>query len=82
MLKINGYNYSKEEVLDALRGRGYLVLPYKTYTETHIHGSRFVNDYYNTHVAIKGDQLPSDEYIWTNVAIREFQKEFVKPKLV
>lgn len=81
-MKINGYEYTDEEIQDALRRKGYLLLPYRTYTETHIHGSRFVKEWYDTKVAIKGDQLPSDEYIWTNVAIKEFQKEFTKPPLV
>ena len=81
-MKINGYEYSEVEVLEALRKKGYLILPYRTYTEEHIHGSTFVKDWYETKVAIKGEQLPSDEYIWTNVAIKEFQKEFTKPPLM
>ena len=80
-MKINGFEYSQEEVLEALRLKGYLILPYKTYTEEHIHGSGYHKEWFETKVAIKGDQLPCDEYIWHNVAIREFQKEFVKPKL-
>ena len=81
-MKINGFEYNQEEVLEALRNRGYLILPYKTYTEKHRHGSTFIKEWYDTKVAVKGDQLPADEYIWQNVAIKEFQREFVKPKLV
>ena len=81
-MKINGFEYTQEEIWEALRMKGYLLLPYRTYSETHIHGSVYKKEWYNTKCAIKGGELPSDENQWTNVAIREFQKEFVKPKLV
>ena len=82
IMKINGFEYTEQEVLEALRKKGYTILPYRTYTETPIHGSGFTKDWYNTKCAVKIDQLPSDENIWQNVAIKEFQKEFIKPKLV
>lgn len=81
-MKINGFEYTETEVLEALKKRGYLILPYRTYREEYIHGSCFIKDWYDTKVAIKGSQLPADEYIWTNVALKEFQKTFVKPKLI
>lgn len=81
-MKINGHEYTEQEVQDALRKKGFVLLPYRTYTEDHIHGSGFVKDWYDTKCAVKGAELPSDENIWTNVAIREFQKKFVKPPLV
>ena len=82
IMKINGFEYTEIEVLEALRKKGYTILPYRTYTETPIHGSSFTKDWYDTKCAVKRDQLPSDENIWHNVAIKEFQKEFIKPKLV
>ena len=82
IMKINGFEYTEQEVLEALRKKGYTILPYRTYTETPIHGSGFTKDWYDTKCAVKADQLPSDENIWQNVAIKEFQKEFIKPKLV
>jgi hypothetical protein len=82
IMKINGFEYTESEVLEALRKKGYTILPYRTYTETPIHGSGFTKDWYDTKCAVKADQLPSDENIWHNVAIKEFQKEFIKPKLV
>jgi len=82
IMKINGFEYTESEVLEALRKKGYTILPYRTYTETPIHGSGFTKDWYDTKCAVKADQLPSDENIWQNVAIKEFQKEFIKPKLV
>ena len=82
IMKINGFEYTESEVLEALRRKGYLILPYRTYTEMPIHGSGFTKDWYDTKCAVKADQLPSDENIWHNVAIKEFQKEFIKPKLL
>ena len=38
-MKINGFEYTEIEVLEALRKKGYTILPYRTYTETPIHGS-------------------------------------------
>lgn len=81
-MKINGYEYTESEVLDALRLKGYLILPFKTYNERHIHGSRFEKYWYDTKCAVKGADLPSDENVWQNVAIKEFQKSFTKPKLI
>ena len=82
IMKINGFEYTEQEVLEALRKKGYTILPYRTYTETPIHGSGFTKDWYDTKCAVKADQLPSDENIWQNVAIKEFQKEFIKPQLL
>ena len=82
IMKINGFEYTEQEVLEALRKKGYTILPYRTYTETPIHGSSFTKDWYDTKCAVKADQIPSDENIWQNVAIKEFQKEFIKPKLL
>ena len=81
-MNINGFEYTENEVLDALRQKGYLILPYRTYTETHIHGSGFTKDWYDTKCAVKGADLPSDENVWKNVAIKVFTKSFTKPKLV
>lgn len=81
-MKINGFEYTESEVLDALRLKGYLILPFKTYNERHIHGSRFEKEYYNTYCAVKGADLPSDESIWYKVAGKEFQKAVTKPKLI
>ena len=82
IMKINGFEYTESEVLEALRKKGYTILPYRTYTETPIHGSGFIKDWYDTKCAVKADQIPSDENVWQNVAIKEFQKEFIKPKLL
>lgn len=79
---LNGFEYTENEILEALRNKGYLILAYRTYNERHIHGSRFEKEWYNTKCAVKDDQIPSDQNIWKNVAIKEFQKDFTKPKLI
>lgn len=81
-MTINGFEYTESEVLEALRNKGYLILPFMTFNERHIHGSRFEQEWYTTKCAVKGDEVPSERNIWKNVAIKEFQRDFVKPKLV
>ena len=80
-MKINGFEFTQEEIFEALRQKGYLILPYRTYTERHIHGSRFEKDWFDTYCAVKGDLLPFDGNMWQNVAIVEFTKHFTKPPL-
>lgn len=81
-MKINGFEYSKSEILEALRKKGYMILPFRTYHERAMHGSLFIKEWFNTECAVKGDELPSDDNIWSNVAIKEFQTGFTKPKLI
>ena len=81
-MKINGFEYTESEVLEALKSKGYLILPFETYTETHIHGSGFQKHYFDTKCAVKGAELPSDENIWHKVALKEFESKIQKPKLV
>lgn len=78
---INGFNYTQEEVFEALRSKGYLILPFRTYKEVHIHGSSFQKEWYDTYCAVKDDN-PSDQNVWQNVALKEFHKKYTKPKLV
>lgn len=81
-MKINGFEYSQEEIFEALRAKGYLLLryTYQDQDETFPGGIEVYE--VNTYCALKGADLPSPENTWENVAIREFQKEFVKPKLI
>lgn len=82
IMTINGFGYKGHEVLDALRQKGYLILDWVwEYTdETFPGGIELIKQ--KTKVALKGADMPCEANIWSNVAIREFQKEFVKPKLV
>jgi hypothetical protein len=81
-MKINGFDYTESEVLVALKAKGYLILPYNSYNERHIHGSAFKKEWFNTKCAVKGAELPSDENIWHKVALKEFESKIQKPKLV
>ena len=81
-MKINGHDYTEAEIFEALRNKGYLILPYRCFWEECIYQNVFIEDFYDTHCAVKDGENPSDENIYTNVAIKEFQKKFVKPKLI
>ena len=81
-LLINGHHYSQEEIFEALRAKGYLLLRYN-YTDTDETFPGGVESFeIKTYGALKGSNMPSEKNLWENVAIREFQKGFVKPKLV
>ena len=81
-MKLNGFEYTEDEILEALRAKGYLILK----TELYFEDQTFPNDWEvfrrDVKCAVKGDELPCEKNQWENVAIREFQKNFVKPKLV
>lgn len=80
-MNINGFEYTETEILDALKEKGYLILPYHTFNEYNLHGSTYIKDWYTTKCAVKGADLPSDENIWHKVALLEFSSTIVKPKL-
>lgn len=81
ILVINGFIYTQSEVLDALRNKGYLLLRY-SYTGTDETFPNGIETYtIDTLCAVKGSDLPEEKNAWQNVAIKEFQKEFIKPKL-
>lgn len=81
-MEINGFDYSQQEVLEALKKRGYLILNYETYEETPIHGSCFARTNISTKCAVKGGDIPSDDNIWSEVARKEFEKPIIKPPLL
>ena len=81
-MKINGYEYSKEEVLEALKKKGYKIVMATFHNEEHIHGSRFIKHHYSTECAIKGNEIPNEENQWENVAKKNFVIPIVKPPLV
>ena len=81
-MKINGFEYTQQEIFEALRKKGYLLLRY-TYIATDETFPNGVEHFeVNTYCALKGADLPSEKNTWENVAIKEFQKSFVKPPLV
>lgn len=80
-MTINGYNYTKNEVLAALQKRGYEIVKWECtwIDETFPNGTTVETEIVDC--AIKPTELPYDENIWYKVADQEFKvKE--KPKLV
>lgn len=80
-MEINGFEYSQQEVLEALKKRGYLILNFETFEESHVHGSCFARTNISTKCAVKGGDVPSDENVWQIVAKKEFEKAISKPPL-
>ena len=81
-MKLNGHEYSPAEIFEALRTKGYLLLRYSYIFTDETFPGGVENFEVNTFCALKGGDLPSEKNLWENVAIKEFQKELVKPKLI
>ncbi|HCM34140.1 hypothetical protein [Chryseobacterium sp.] len=81
-MEINGFEYSQQEVIEALKAKGYLILNYETFTEEPIHGSTFIKHHITIKCAVKGNELPSDDNVWFLVAKKEFTKPESKPSLI
>jgi hypothetical protein len=81
-MKLNGFEYTESEIFEDLRAKGYLLLRY-TYTGTdETFPGGIENFEVETFCAVKGSDLPSEKNLWENVAIKEFQKKIIKPKLI
>ena len=79
---LNGHEYTQEEIFEALRKRGYLLLRF-TYIDTDETFPCGVETFeIDTFCALKGADMPSEKNLWENVAIREFQKSFLRPPLI
>lgn len=79
-ININGFEYTKKEVLDALKSRGYLILKNSFPCQN---GKGYGNTQpTSTEYALKGNDLPDESTQWHCVASREFQKQLVRPPLV
>lgn len=81
-MKINGYDYSQEEVFEALYRKGYTIVYYQYILTDEIFPGGYEDFTIKTFCAIKCGEKPTQENTWENVAIKEFTKEYVKPKLV
>ena len=81
-MKINDQEYSKEEVLAALKKKGYTILKHLFHDEVHIHGSTFVKNHFTTECAVKGKEMPNEKNQWQNIAVKEFQRINEKPPLI
>lgn len=79
-MKINGYEYTESEVLEALEKKGYQIASW-TY---HFLDESFPNGTTEECIIVKcafKNDLPSEENIWYKVAEKEFQK-IEKPSLI
>ena len=81
-LKLNGFEYTKEEILEALRKKGYLLLEREFFFQDETFPNGYETFRRTEKCAVKGAELPEEKNIWYNVAIREFQKVFTKPPLI
>lgn len=81
-ITINNHEYTKEEVFEALKKKGYTLLHF--HVEKPEHGFMGGIDYYEekTTCAVKGADLPALKNTWQNVALKEFDKKIVKPPLI
>lgn len=79
---INGQEYTQEETLEALKNKGYKIV----YHEFYFEDQTFPNDFEvfrrTLACALKGDEQPSEENIWREVAIKEFELNNEKPPLI
>lgn len=79
-MKINGYDYTELEVLEALEKKGYQIVRWTYYFLDETFPNGITEECLLVKCALKND-LPSEENIWYKVAEREFQKT-EKPKLI
>lgn len=77
-ININGFEYTKKEVLEALKRKGYLILKHTFPQQNADYQTKTICSEY----ALKGQDLPSESTKWHYVASREFQKQIVRPPLV
>lgn len=81
MIKINGYDYSEKEVLEALEKKGYRIVPwiYEFDDETFPNGK--TREILELNCAVKEGEEPAEENIWYKVAEIEFKNK-CKPSLI
>lgn len=82
MMKINGYEYTKEEILAALKKKGYRIVIHTFHDEEHVHGSTFIKNHYTTECAVNHSELPTEKDQWHVIAKKEFETPIIKPPLI
>lgn len=80
-MTINNHHYTEEEVFEALRKKGYRLIDhtFTDFDETFPNGIESFE--IDTVCALKGDEVPSIENTWENVALKIWQN-FTKPPLI
>jgi hypothetical protein len=81
-MKINGFEYTTQEVFEALQAKGYEIeaKSFDGFDDTFPGGREYMQ--LEEYCAIKPGENCTEKNQWENVAIREFQKDFVKPPLI
>ncbi|SEG39015.1 hypothetical protein SAMN05421847_2167 [Halpernia humi] len=80
---INGHEYTKEEIFEALKMKGFTLLPfiYQDQEAAFMGGVDFFE--VTTKCAVKGYDLPALKNTWDKVALKEFEKtNTTKPPLI
>lgn len=77
-ININGFEYNREEVLEALKSKGYLIFKHKFLRKQ---TAKEIPAEENEIYALKGKDLPGESTKWHHVACREFKKLIAKPPL-
>lgn len=80
-MKINGFEYSENEVLEALKSKGYNIVrwTYHWQDETFPNGNS--NEVTIVMCALSAGEVPSENNIWYKVAEQQF-KIIEKPSLI
>ena len=81
-MKINGYEYSEEEIFAALKEKGYIILEYNYIGVDETFPGGIETYPVKTYCAVRPGEYPSEKNLYTNVAIKEFQKKYKKPPLL
>ena len=83
IMKINGFEYTQDEIMEALQNKGYYFVEHDFLFEDETFPNGMETFERTLLCAIKKDkETLTESDILENVAIKEFQKEFIKPKLV
>ena len=77
-ININGFEYHRDEVLEALKNKGYLIFKQKFLSKQKL---RDKHSEENEIYALKGQDLPNESTKWHQVACREFKRLVAKPPL-
>lgn len=80
-MKINGFEYTKPEILEALERKGYNIVDWTYIWQDETFPNGITNETANVQCAIKEGEKPSEANIWYKIAEKEFKKVNYKPLL-
>ncbi|MGD1319178.1 hypothetical protein [Chryseobacterium sp. 2R14A] len=80
-MRINGFEYTQTEVLEALKRKGYNIVSWTYHWQDETFPNGKTNEVAIVKCALKFGEEPSEENIWYKIAESEFQKINFKPVL-